>query len=85
MAISFEKSVEDKNPNQEGWHCTVKVSENLVEYQAFNDQVETGYYEHINFRTNHVMESFESGYGAESDLIRIRNICLTDEAQNVVE
>lgn len=55
--------------DQPGWHQSLSVKEDIREYHAYNDQVETGYYESFIWEKNKGLISYESGFGAGEEII----------------
>ena len=82
LVWSKEDVKDNLEENEKGYHSSISIKDDIVKSFFYNNQVETGYYEHNYFNLKDKYKSlvaFESGFGAERDLVEITNIELTNQ------
>lgn len=57
--------------DERGWHEFILVDGDRREYHGYSTLVETGYYEHFYWEKGKGLVTYESGYGAEADGIKM--------------
>lgn len=73
IIVSQDKEIKDTfSENQSGWHQYIKLNGNKCEYHSYNNQISTGYYESFVWEKDKGLISYESGYGAESNSIKLQ-------------
>ncbi|AEM74576.1 hypothetical protein [Caldicellulosiruptor acetigenus] len=73
VIVCQDKEIKDSlSENKRGWHRYLRVERDKREYHAYNNQVETGYYETFIWEKNKGLISYRSGYGAERDSIELQ-------------
>lgn len=74
VVCQMENMEDPLDENEKGWHRSIEVKEDTIEYYSYNNQVETGYYEKIIWKKNVGIAFYESGYGAGRDSIKLELI-----------
>lgn len=85
IVIWSNKAIKDKNKSDKGIHSYVKIEKDTIFSRYSNQTVETGYYEQNDFSKDKTLLKFESGFGAQRDLIKIEGIHLIKDSQNKKE
>ena len=85
IVIWSNKAIKDKNKSDKGIHSYVKIEKDTIFSRYSNQTVETGYYEQNDFSKDKTLLRFESGFGAQRDLIKIEGIHLIKDSQNKKE
>lgn len=80
IAVWSDTEIKDKlNKDEKGQHTYVKFKDDYIISSYSDNMVDSGYYEHHEFGKDKILIGFESGYGAEKDLIRVEDIKLTKD------
>lgn len=62
---------DDLDEDEKGWHQYIKIDGSIREYHAWNNLVETGYYEAFTWEKGKGLVYYRSGFGAERDGIEL--------------
>jgi len=60
--------------DERGFHQYIEVNGDEIEYHSYNNLVETGYYESFTWKKGVGLVFYQTGYGAESESIKLKLI-----------
>jgi hypothetical protein len=70
--VCQDKEIKDTlGKDEAGWHYSIEVIGDKIEYHSYNNLVSTGYYEAFTWQKGKGLVSYRSGFGAERDSIEL--------------